>query len=145
MKKAVIIMSKTFPATHSKKGQATNFRGHLLFKKIHTIRGNYDWWAKKEKMINEGKMYLSIREWSGKPYDSKQVELCRLFRIGVQKVSLTYGVDDAEPEIKIDNKVVPIEEVAKNDALSVDDFSEFFLSKENTFEGACVHFTSFRY
>jgi hypothetical protein len=60
---------------------------------------------------------------------------------------MTYGSDDAVPQVWIDNKKVPVEVVAKNDGLSVENFVEWFFgnSKSNVFEGVIVHFSSFRY
>jgi hypothetical protein len=60
---------------------------------------------------------------------------------------MTYGSDDTVPQVWIDNKKVPVEVVAKNDGLSVENFVEWFFgnSKSNVFEGVVVHFTSFKY
>jgi len=148
VKKAIITLSKVFPATHSKKGKKTFFREKLeLGDKIHTIRANYDWWAKKANLINKGKMYLSIRQWNDKPYFSKQDEIKRISKIGLQKITMTYDSSDSLPQVWIDDKKIPIQQVAKNDCLSVDDFIEWFFgkSKSNVFEGVVIHFTSFRY
>lgn len=51
------------------------------------------------------------------------------------------------PQIWIDGKNVPIEEVAKNDGLTVNEFIEWFFSNnsENVFEGVVIQFTKFRY
>jgi hypothetical protein len=148
IKKAIITLSKVFPATHTKKGQLTGFSTNLKNgQKKHTIRANYGWWANKMDAINDGRMYLSIREWIGKPYYSKQRELCQIHKIELQKVTMTYDSNDAYPQIWIDNKKIPIELVAKNDGLSIDDFTEFFFgnSKSNVFEGVCIQFTDFKY
>lgn len=68
-------------------------------------------------------------------------------KIGLQHITMTYGVDDAVPQIWIDGKQIPIEIVAKNDGLTVEQFVEWFFgeSKSNVFEGVVLHFTSFRY
>lgn len=155
IKKAPITLSRVFPATHSKAGQPTNFQEKVLNKvymrpgthKRHTIRANYDWWKSKEEKINKGEMYLSLRSWSAKPYNSPQVEWLKLPKIGLQKITMTYGSDDAYPQVWIDGKQVPIQEVAKGDGLSVEDFVEWFFgsSKSNVFEGVIIHFTDFRY
>lgn len=36
--------------------------------KRHTIRANYEFWAKRFEKIAAGEAVLSIREWVGKPY-----------------------------------------------------------------------------
>lgn len=140
---------KSFPVTHSKAGEATDFEKKLKDKsKIHTIRYNAkNVWNGRYKDIVSGKKYLSIREWTGRPYNSEQKEIAQLPKIGLQHVTMTYSSEDAYPEIWIDNKKVSIHEVAKNDGLSVEDFVEWFFgnNKENVFEGVVIHFTDFRY
>lgn len=148
-KKVILTLCKSFPVTHSKAGEATDFEKKLKDKsKIHTIRYNAkNVWNERYKDIVSGKKYLSIREWTGRPYNSEQRELSRFDKIGLQHVTMTYGSDDTYPQIWIDDKLVPIQEVAKNDGLSVEDFVEWFFgnNKGNTFEGVVIHFTDFRY
>ena len=74
-------------------------------------------------------------------------EFAQYDKIGLQHITMTYGVDDAVPQIWIDGKQIPIEIVAKNDGLTVEQFVEWFFgeSKSNVFEGVVLHFTSFRY
>lgn len=112
MKTYVLTVSRYFPTTHKRKGERTSFvckilhainfdeAGNGLYKicsnecetscfrrlidpKIHTIRANYDLWAKRIKEVQEGKAILSIRYWSGKPYHKDengigQVEIYQL-------------------------------------------------------------------
>lgn len=148
-KKVILTLCRVFPVTHSKTGELTGFEDKLKSgKKIHTIRWNAKGvWDKRYSDISLGKKYLSVREWTGRPYNSQQREFARYASIGLQHVTMTYGADDAYPQIWIDNKLVPIQEVAKNDGLSVEDFVEWFFgnSKESTFEGVVIHFTDFRY
>lgn len=48
MKTHVITLSHSFPATHKRKGEPTNFKEAFLSRsKKHTIRGNYNLWKKK--------------------------------------------------------------------------------------------------
>ena len=83
---------------------------------------------------------LSIRYWSEMPYRSKQVEICRLERIGVEKLE--------EPDnfvfAPIEGEKVNWEDVAKNDGLSFEDFCEWFKSRQKE-PMAVIHFTDFRY
>ena len=148
-KKVILTLCKSFPVTHSKAGEATDFEKKLKDKsKIHTIRYNAkNVWNGRYKDIVSGKKYLSIREWTGRPYNSEQKEIAQLPKIGLQHVTMTYSSEDAYPEIWIDNKKVSIHEVAKNDGLSVEDFVEWFFGNntENVFEGVVIHFTDFRY
>lgn len=148
-KKVILTLCRIFPVTHSKAGEPTGFEGKLKGgKKIHTIRYNAkNVWDERCKGISSGKKYLSVREWTGRPYNSEQRELSRFDEIGLQHVTMTYGADDSYPQVWVDGKLVPIQEVAKNDGLSVEDFVEWFFgnSKENVFEGVVIHFTDFRY
>ena len=146
MKTFVLTVSKTFPKTHKRAGENTGFVWQIskLFTnentKIHTIRANYDLWEKRAKEINEGKAILSIRYWSHKPYYSKQVEICRLIKIGVQKLEDPTNFVFAP----IDGKTINWDEVAKNDGLSFNDFCEWFKVRKNS-PMAIIHFTDYRY
>lgn len=62
-----LMLSKTFPAYHPRAGALTCFRGkYETFIKIHTIRANRNGYYKDGDIV-------SVREWSEKPYRSKQV------------------------------------------------------------------------
>lgn len=142
----VLTVSKNFPKTHIRAGQDTGFVYNIqrLFtdkcQKIHTIRANYDLWEKRSKEINEGKAILSIRYWSGKPYNSKQVEICRLEKIGLEKLEDPTNFVFAP----IDGSKVDWQLVAKNDGLSFEDFCEWFKVRSDK-PMAIIHFTNFRY
>lgn len=92
MKTYVITLSKQFMKSHPQAGQPTMFKEKLLNKqKLHTIRGNYDLWKKRLDEVQEGKALLSIREWEGMPYRSKQVEIIKVTKdsgCGVQRISM---------------------------------------------------------
>lgn len=116
----------------------------------HTVRVDASGlWAKRCEEVNSGKKILSVREWTERPYRSEQRELKKLSQIGLQYITMTYSSDDALPQCWIDNKRVPVEDVASNDGLSVDDFVDYFFGKcgckSNVFEGVIIHFTDFRY
>ena len=115
--------------------------------KVSDILPEFTMKDKRYKDIASGKKYLSVREWTGRPYNSEQREFARYEKIGLQHITMTYGSDDTIPKVWVDNKKVSINEVAKNDGLSVEDFVEWFFgnNKENVFEGVVIHFTSFRY
>lgn len=105
MKTYVIMISMTFPATHPKKGERTYFiekivppnYDHFVLccpPKIHTIRANYELWSKRIEEVQAGKAELSLRYWTGSPYNSrkdgsKQEEYLRLTKdhgVGIQKI-----------------------------------------------------------
>lgn len=102
-----LTLSQVFPSTHARAGEPTNFeaafragqvfnRGsECLYRhpKLHTIRANYEFWAKRFEKIEAGEACLSIRQWVGKPYGkgSTQREIARLTRedgIGLQKMTV---------------------------------------------------------
>lgn len=80
MKTYYLTLSQVFPATHARAGQPTGFRENLFKTKLHTIRANYEFWKNRFEQIEKGEACLSIRQWTGKPYRSKQVEIARLTR-----------------------------------------------------------------
>lgn len=143
MKKYVITLSQVFPVTHRRAGEPTGFRENFRKTKLHTIRANYPLWEARFKEIAEGKACLCVRQWSGKPYCSKQVELACLTRedgIGLQCLESWEGRNP-----KIDGKYVFRERVAWKDGLSVEDWLEWFRKYDKTKPMAVIQFTSFRY
>lgn len=147
--KVILLLSKNFPKGHRRAGELTNFHFNMENgKKIHTVRANKEnVWDQRCLDIALGKKYLTVREWTGKPYNSEQKEIARYDRIVIQKIIMTYGDNDAAPQCWIDGKAVPVEEVAMNDGLSVEDFVDWFFGQTNNhfFEGIVIHFTDFRY
>ncbi len=146
----VLTVSKQFPKTHKRSGESTGFVESIskLFidynaKKIHTIRGNYELWKKRADKINEGKAVLSIRYWSGKPYNSKQIEILTLAKIGLQKVLF----DDYLYSCLIDEKRVSVssDKIPENDGLSDSDFEDWFKGYDFNKPMAIIHFTNFLY
>lgn len=146
----VLTVSEFFPKTHNKAGLPTGFIDRISNKtKLHAIRGNYDLWAKRFEKINKGEAVLSVRYWSGKPYNSKQIE-CFVFDkedgIGIQKIEFEdYFFDTGwivRQEQFCDQSV---NFVAKNDGLSKEDFKEWFKKYDLSRPMAIIHFTNFRY
>lgn len=86
------MLSQVFPKTHNKAGMPTEFKEKVLNKKkIHTIRANYHLWERRIKEVQEGRAVLAVRQWTGKPYCSKQVEIARLTTedgVGIQLLEL---------------------------------------------------------
>ena len=153
MKTYVITLSQNFPAMHKQAGKPTNFKEKFLRgEKIHTIRANYPLWEKRIKEVQDGRAVLSVRQWTGKPYRSKQVEITTLTaedEIGVQAARIVAGIylkiifDD-----NFEHYFVSEEErtlLAKNDGLSLEDWKEWFRSYDITNPLAIIHFTNFRY
>ena len=141
----VLTVSKHFPQTHKRSGEYTGFVENIrqLFsgncKKIHTIRSNYELWRKRAEEINSGRAVLSIRYWSEKPYRSKQVEICRLEKIGLEKLYFEKVGDYQMP------RLTDLTTLAKNDGLSIQDFKDWFKGYDLSKPMAIIHFTDFRY
>ena len=156
MKTYVLMLSKVFPATHPRAGQPTCFfdkfmagqaysrKGWLVSPKLHTIRANYDLWKKRFDEIEAGNACLAIRQWTGRPYKSKQVELARLTRedgIGLQKLRF----DKSRFLPNVNYKPVALARLAYNDGLSLGDWKEWFKGYDLSKPLAIIHFTKFRY
>ena len=162
MKTYVITISRNFPAKHPRKGEHTNFDTQLLNAvcgahnmsidfpqvgmKLHTIRGNYELWSKRFEQIEAGKACLSLRYWMGKPYHSKQTEICKLTKddcIGLQRLEFYNGCLQ-QPIIR-SGITIKAEYLANNDGLSFDSWKDWFKSYDLSKPLAIIHFTKFRY
>lgn len=175
MKTYVITLSRHFLANHKRAGEETHFKEKFLLgqgcpdcdkpqdlsgvnisdcngcvnacslPKLHTIRANYPLWEKRIKEVQDGHAVLSIRQWSEKPYCSKQVEIARLTAengVGVQKLEFynnTLGL--CHIGIVYQRKY----ELAHNDGLSFEDWEEWFKGYDLSEPMAIIHFTKFRY
>ena len=138
----VLILSLEFPKTHKKAGKETFFFRLILDEiKKHTIRKNYPLWKSRVDEINAGRAVLSVRYWSGLPYRSRQFECLEFSRVGIQKIQYerdSFFIDDLDSPLKI-------EDLAKNDGLSLEDFRDWFKPMP-TEPMAILHFTDdFRY
>jgi hypothetical protein len=152
MKTFVLTVSRTFPKTHERSGQQTWFvekinnakfpvlEEPIFGFKIHTIRANYKLWKKRAKQINSGQAVLSLRYWSGKPYNSPQVEFQKLEKIGIEKIKDPTNFVFAP----IGKQMINWCDIAKNDGLTFEDFCEWFKVRDSK-PMAVIHFTDFRY
>lgn len=161
MKIYIITLSRAFLSRHPRAGQPTYFAakfklgiGYKLapgeaqdahrHPKIHTIRGNYDLWAKRIAEVQQGKAVLSIRQWAGKPYNSGQITIATLTAehgVGVQKVEFSATLTSIDGVAKeIDTDVM-----AYNDGLCLKDFVDWFKGYDLSKPMALIHFTAFRY
>lgn len=145
MKTYVITLSEKFPTTHTRKGQETDFRRLFLNgNKIHTIRANFPLWDKRIAQIQKGEAVLSVRQWTGKPYQSKQVEIARLTAedgVGIQELKLT----DLSRPTTINGQRIELPLLAQNDGLSFNDWFNWFIGYDLSKPLAIIHFTKFRY
>lgn len=154
MKKYVLTLSKTFPKRHKHSGDPTGFESALLNalngnnsegrRKLHTIRANFELWEQRFKEITSGNAVLSVREWTGLPYRSKQREIALLGKddgIGLQLLLLT----DLMRPGKIEGNLIDLPAIAENDGLSFYDWFYWFNRYDISKPLAIIHFTKFRY
>lgn len=169
MKKISLKVSKMFPCTHPRKGEPTMFKEKILSgEKIHTLRGNYDYWKEKVDQVNSGSHFLCIEQWSKVPYNSKLDPSFFRFpengQIGIQMIKMVdHGnfvfmeIYDPDGTPKVQNDCIDFPDckhdwdlpnkLSANDGLSIVDFYNWFrkgkydLSKPM----AIIHFTGFRY
>ena len=160
MKTYVITLSQNFPATHKRAGEKTLFRdafeaGQVFNRgseclyvrpKLHTIRANYPLWEKRIKEVQDGNAALSVRQWTGKPYRSKQVEIARLTVANGVGIQMLRFLGDNFNGGYIRNGVFPSDKIlAKNDGLSLADWEAWFRGYDLSKPLAIIHFTKFRY
>ena len=149
MKKYVITLSQVFPVTHKRAGEPTGFRENFRKTKLHTLRANLPYWEGIFKEIDAGTACLCVRQWSGRPYMSKQVELACLTRedgIGLQKLEFKQKSLLGGYKLQtIDGKPWSRQIIAENDGLSLEDWKEWFRNYDKTKPMAVIHFTPFRY
>lgn len=151
----VLTISQTFPSHHYKFGEPTDFILKIKhYEKIHTIRDNYQLWEKRFEKIDKGLAQLSVRIWSGIPYQSKQYEIFKynkLNGIGLQKLCM-----DKDNKLYVDELqknsypiYVKYKDLAVNDGLDIEEFNNWFnlekLDYDNFKPKAIIHFTDFRY
>ena len=146
----ILTFSRTFPAYHAKRGEPTHFvekiwkylydlpgiswgvgeyqqrhdthfgpeqviSVHDFAPKLHTIRQGHRWKA--------GDMF-SPRVWSGKPYNSKQIEIAP-----PMEVKRVWAFEIIEGRWRLSNDeidAVDLNTIAENDGLTLRDFYEWF-------------------
>lgn len=148
MKTYVITVSRNFLKTHPKAGEPTFFKEKIISgTKLHTIRNNYKYWSNIINKVNSGEAILSVRYWEGKPYASKQVEIIKYAKVGMQNITML-----VDGEIFINDRCIKINEIeklAKNDGLNMQDFYDWFeldkLKPNTEFNGIIIHFTDLKY
>ncbi|MDR0575625.1 MAG: hypothetical protein LBG96_16660 [Tannerella sp.] len=166
--KVVVILSKAFPPKHPKAGWETDFSlrvkcGQALSDgardcgfpycglcrlynergKIHTCRIDYDYWKKRINRLKEVGGVLSVRQWSGVPFRSRQETIVDIPAeyVGIQRAVFTEEMEGAH----IADDIVFVEELADNDGLSSEDFLAWFKDHDPSRPLAVIHFTKFRY
>jgi len=163
MKTYYIMISRHFLASYPKAGRETHFAQSIAEgSKIHTIRGSYENWKRKIDEVNEGKAILSLRQWTGSPYNrlcdgSTQVELTQLKAGECGLQALEWKKLDNPPTVLlphilnesaavIDGRAfLHINRLATNDGLSEQDFRDWFKGYKLNEPMAIIHFSNFKY
>lgn len=151
MKTYVLTLSTIFPKYHPKAGLPTNFADKFRKTKLHTIRANAPLWWERFKKIEKGEACLSIRQWTGKPYRSPQIELARLTKEDKINIQMLYFEPDKDGAVRwdyfnINHLSCPkIKTVAANDGLSLDDWKAWFKGYDLTKPLAIINFSDFNY
>lgn len=169
-----VMLSKTFFPQHPKAGEPTEFREKVLTgTKRHTCRCNYDYWKTRIETLKKRQGILSLRQWSGKPYQkgSTQEPILDIAAslIDVQQLVMhrgeAYVTDEVLVETKpgvwekgttydysatVDGQPVEVSQLAENDGLELEDFKAWYNpvfdeAGEDTLTFAVIHFTTFRY
>ena len=168
-------VSRNFPTTHARKGEQTWFIQAILnelnnhketlitcydenyketnilisHRKLHTIRSNYELWAKRMAEVLAGRAVIELFYWSGKPYRSKQIVFAVLDKnsgCGVQELDfIAYNIE--RPCIFGNGYAARnhISTLAKNDGLLLDDFKAWFKGYDLSQPMAIIQFTKYRY
>ena len=173
LKTYVLTLSQNFLTGHPRAGEPTNFLAEFmlgqgeefsdlpkeyinqLHPKIHTIRGNYDMWAKRIAKVQAGEAILSVRRWSGVPFHTKQITIKDLTAedgVGVVKVNIIKDSQNGhlwlymhDNNRHILNRHLEAKRVAYNDGLSQRDFIDWFAKYDLSEPMALIYFTKFRY
>jgi hypothetical protein len=174
IKTFVLTVSRYFPATHPRKGEPTYFPEKIqigimgsekfnelhdndcagFLPKLHTCRANYPLWKKRIEQVQAGEAILSIRYWSGKPYNSPQVEICQLDKdsgIGVQMLDMS--IFQSHNMAFVNNYTLTysnsiqlsVSDLCNNDGLSLQDFKNWFKGYDLSEPMVIIQFTKFRY
>ncbi len=144
-----VMLSKTFFSQHPRAGEPTHFAEKVKNgTKRHTCRSNYEYWKDRIARLQERSGVLSLRQWSGKPYEKGSVQE-RIMdvpasMIEVQQLVMTRRRCDDESEYveiapgryenrqgyeyfaEVDGSPYNVDVIAKNDGLTLADFKDFF-------------------
>ena len=160
----VITFSRVYPSHHPKKGEPTFFMEKIwssIGMNDHEIISQFIWpsdwldqkFEPKHHTIRAGHRWkvgdkFSPRVWSGKPFQSKQItiapdiEISKVwdFKINVDDDYVLITIDDwplFEENMTFQTHFDALEELAKNDGLTVDDFKIWFKYPSN-FDGQII-------
>lgn len=123
-----------FPTDHPNAGQLTNFKNKIDEQtKKHTIRQNYDYWAARFEKIKNGDAILVLKEWTGRPYFSKQKTLKTLNNkeTCLQKIYIDFDLNKFEINKMPDALGFNLDLLAQFDGLTLEEFKDWFKYKQH--------------
>ena len=143
-----VMLSKAFFPQHPKAGEPTDFATKVKNgTKRHTCRCNYLYWKERIEALQKRGGVLSIRQWSGKPYEkgshTETILEVPASIVEVQQLVMTRTRSDEpeyvevqpglyEPrtgydyEATVEGEPYDVEFIAKNDGLTLEDFKAWF-------------------
>lgn len=144
-KKEILLLHRTFPDWHTKAGMPTHFGSALQAKnqkqKLHSIFFYNENWDQLEKRVNSGKSVLCICYLNLNKSEYSNTLILKTNKIKIQKGYLLSPLEDGAI---VDQFPVTLKELAKNEALSVEDFISWYKPYEGA-EFHIVHYTDFQY
>lgn len=155
-KRIIIILAKRYPIVCGRKNEPTDFAEKIKDgRKKHIIKGNYYLWKHNAELLAKGGYYLSVRQWSERPFRSPQEEVMRIDKpIDVRPIKLTYlaEYDTLTAMLPLQGKFIDPGTLAKNCGMDNEqNLKEWFFSRQingkldGVFEGAIIHFGDFQY
>lgn len=149
MKTYPLIISEWFPQSHPRAGEPTRFFLAVHSgKKKHTIRNNPEWWQPRIEKVAAGEALLSLRQWSGIPYRSKQRKVWNVAKYhcpGIEYIKRSHTIGEFIISDGTGFSAFPAREIAKNDGLEVEDFLDWFQDWPVGEWKVIIHFSIFRY
>lgn len=145
VKRHRLIIDKFFPEWHSRSGQPTHFGSKITglsnHVKIHEISADYSGWMKIIEEVNAGKAKMTIcyRE-------IRNMEMCdtKIRSLSNLKMQIGQFLSPVSAGMKVEDKIIPIAVLAKNQGLSETDFLEWYKYYADKTVGI-MHFTDFEY
>ena len=138
----VLMLAHSFLSTHPRAGEPTGFKeAYQDGRKIHTIRANAKGYYKDGDTV-------SVRQWTGRPRASKQVEI-GVSTIGLEPMAMN-AITGRIDLCSVNGSFVDPVTIAHNDGLHLGTFYDWFFPRgrgafRGLFEGDILHFTEFRY
>jgi hypothetical protein len=102
----VLTVSNYFPNYPRNRGENTGIEDKIKNGiKIHELRSDYFMWKKRIDDVNARRAILSIRRWSGKPYQNRQIEIMQLEKAGIQMLTNSKNRDGSTSywRVTVDN------------------------------------------